>query len=129
MGAARFDGLVLTPGAGGRRNQSGLVVVDEALAAVGVVVERVEFPGQAAGRARTDPPEVCVATVREAATSLADRLSVPLTRIAVGGRSFGGRMCSLAVAEGLTAAALVLLSYPLHPPGRPERLRTAHFPA
>ncbi len=40
----------------------------------------------------------------------------------------GGRMCSLAVAEGLEVAALVLVSYPLHPPGRPDRLRTAHFP-
>jgi hypothetical protein len=40
----------------------------------------------------------------------------------------GGRMCSIAVAEGLDVAALVLVSYPLHPPGRPERLRTAHFP-
>ena len=41
----------------------------------------------------------------------------------------GGRMCSMAVAEGLEVAALVLVSYPLHPPGRPDRLRTAHFPA
>ena len=40
----------------------------------------------------------------------------------------GGRMCSMAVAEGLQVAALVLVSYPLHPPGRPDRLRTAHFP-
>ncbi len=40
----------------------------------------------------------------------------------------GGRMCSMAVAEGLEVAALVLVSYPLHPPGRPDRLRTAHFP-
>jgi hypothetical protein len=39
----------------------------------------------------------------------------------------GGRMCSMAVAEGLPAAALVLVSYPLHPPGRPEKLRTDHF--
>jgi hypothetical protein len=38
-------------------------------------------------------------------------------------------MCSLAVAEGLPVAALVLVSYPLHPPGRPDRLRTEHFPA
>jgi predicted alpha/beta-hydrolase family hydrolase len=38
-------------------------------------------------------------------------------------------MCSLAVADGLAVAALVLVSYPLHPPGRPERLRTEHFPA
>ena len=37
-------------------------------------------------------------------------------------------MCSMAAAEGLDVAALVLISYPLHPPGRPERLRTAHFP-
>ena len=37
-------------------------------------------------------------------------------------------MCSMAVAEGLEAAALVLISYPLHPPGRPDRLRIAHFP-
>src|SRR5690606_21236718 len=46
-----------------------------------------------------------------------------------GGRSYGGRMCSMAVAEGQPAAGLVLLSYPLHPPGKPDRLRTEHFPA
>jgi predicted alpha/beta-hydrolase family hydrolase len=40
----------------------------------------------------------------------------------------GGRICSMAVAEGLPAAALVLLSYPLHPPGKPEKLRVEHFP-
>ncbi len=38
-------------------------------------------------------------------------------------------MCSMAVAEGMTAVALVLVSYPLHPPGKPDRLRTEHFPA
>jgi predicted alpha/beta-hydrolase family hydrolase len=41
----------------------------------------------------------------------------------------GGRMCSMAVAEGLPAAALVLIAYPLHPPGKPERLRVEHLPA
>lgn len=41
----------------------------------------------------------------------------------------GGRMCSMAVAEGLGAAGLVLLGYPLHPPRKPEQLRTAHFGA
>jgi predicted alpha/beta-hydrolase family hydrolase len=38
-------------------------------------------------------------------------------------------MCSMAVAEGQAAAALVLIAYPLHPPGKPERLRTGHLPA
>ncbi|HEV3282167.1 MAG TPA: alpha/beta family hydrolase [Acidimicrobiales bacterium] len=128
MSGSRPAGLVLTPGASAGRDQSGLVAVDDAVTQVGLVVERVEFPGQAAGRRRPDPPEVCVQTVRTAATGLAQRLGVPTSRVAVGGRSMGGRMCSMAVAEGLDVAGLVLISYPLHPPGRPDRLRTAHFP-
>lgn len=120
-------GLVLTPGASAGRQQSGLVAIDDAVSGRGIVTDRVEFPGQAAGKRRTDPPAVCVTTVGQAAEALAGRLSVPLGRIAVGGRSFGGRMSSLAVAQGVPAAALVLVSYPLHPPGRPEKLRTEHF--
>jgi uncharacterized protein len=121
-------GLLLTPGASARREHPGLVAIDQAVTQVGVVVERVEFPGQAAGKRRPDPPAVCIETIRTATSELADRLGVPTSRVAVGGRSMGGRMCSMAVAEGLEVAALVLVSYPLHPPGRPDRLRTAHFP-
>lgn len=121
-------GLVLTPGASARRDQSGLVAIDRAATEVGVVVERVEFPGQAAGRRRPDPAEVCIETVRTATADLSERLGLPTSRLAIGGRSMGGRMCSMAAAAGLEVAALVLVSYPLHPPGRPDRLRTAHFP-
>ncbi len=121
-------GLILTPGASARRDHPGLVAIDQAVTQVGVVVERVEFPGQAAGKRRPDPPAVCIETIRAATSELADRLGVPTSRVAVGGRSMGGRMCSMAVAEGLEVAALVLVSYPLHPPGRPDRLRTEHFP-
>ena len=121
-------GLVLTPGASARRDQSGLVAIDEAVTRVGFAVERVDFPGPAAGKRRPDSPAVCIDTIRNATSELADRLGVPTRRVAIGGRSMGGRMCSLAAAEGLEVAALVLVSYPLHPPGRPERLRTAHFP-
>jgi uncharacterized protein len=121
-------GLILTPGASARRDHPGLVAIDLAVTQVGVVVERVEFPGQAAGKRRPDPPAVCIETIRTATSELADRLGVPTSRVAVGGRSMGGRMCSMAVAEGLDVAALVLVSYPLHPPGRPDKLRTAHFP-
>jgi len=121
-------GLVLTPGASARRDQSGLVAIDHAVTQLGIVVERVEFPGQAAGKRRPDPPEVCIETIRTATSELAGRLTVPTNRLAIGGRSMGGRMCSMAAAEGLDVGALVLVSYPLHPPGRPDRLRTAHFP-
>jgi predicted alpha/beta-hydrolase family hydrolase len=126
--AARPLGLILTPGASAGREHSGLLAIDEAVTKVDVTVERVEFPGVTAGKRRPDSPAVCIETIRTATSELAERLGVPTSRVAIGGRSFGGRMCSMAVAEGLEVAALVLVSYPLHPPGRPEKLRTAHFP-
>jgi predicted alpha/beta-hydrolase family hydrolase len=129
MTPVNLSGLVLTPGAGAGRDQPALVAVDAAVSSRGLAVERIEFPGRTAGRRRPDPPEVCMASVRAATTGLAERLGVPTSAIAVGGRSMGGRMCSMAAAEGLEVAALVLISYPLHPAGKPERLRTAHFPA
>ena len=121
-------GLILTPGSSARRDHPGLLAVDHVVTDAGIAVERIEFPSQAAGKRRPDPPEVCIQTIRAASVALAARLNVAPGRLALGGRSMGGRMCSMAVAEGLDAAALVLISYPLHPPGRPDRLRTAHFP-
>lgn len=129
MTRAGIKGLLLTPGAGAGRDQPALVAVDEAVTGRGLAVERIEFPGRAAGRRRPDPPEVCIDTVRTATSSLAERLGVSTSAIAIGGRSMGGRMCSMAAAEGLEVAALVLISYPLHPAHAPERLRTGHFPA
>ena len=121
-------GLILTPGSSARRDHPSLVAVDDVVSATGIAVERMEFPSQAAGKRRPDSQDVCVRTIREASAELAERLHVAPDQLALGGRSMGGRMCSIAVAEGLEAAALVLISYPLHPPGRPDRLRTAHFP-
>ncbi|HEY3942635.1 MAG TPA: alpha/beta family hydrolase [Acidimicrobiales bacterium] len=120
-------GLVLTPGAGAGSDHGALVAIDDVVAAGGTTVRRVDFPFRLAGRRAPDRPTVLVATVVEAAGALAAELGVTADRIALGGRSMGGRMCSMAVAEGLPAAALVLVSYPLHPPGRPDRLRTEHF--
>jgi len=74
---------------------------------------------------------VLVACVKEEVRAFARELGVPTSRIAVGGRSMGGRMCSMAVADTddpLRVAALVLVSYPLHPPAQPEKKRTAHLP-
>jgi uncharacterized protein len=122
-------GLILTPGAGAGSDQPSLVAIEEALAPAGVRVDRIDFPYRLAGKKAPDRPPVLLATVIEAADALATELKVDGTRIAVGGRSMGGRMCSMAVADGMAAAALVLVSYPLHPPGKPERLRTEHFPS
>jgi len=121
--------LVLAPGASAGRDQSALVAIDDAVAVHGLRVERIDFPYRLAGRRAPDRQSVLVASVAAAARRLADDLGVSQDRVALGGRSMGGRMCSIAVAEGLAAAALVLVSYPLHPPGRPEKLRIEHFGA
>jgi predicted alpha/beta-hydrolase family hydrolase len=105
------------------------MAIDHAVTARGMSVERIEFPGRTAGRRRPDPPEICIDTVWKATSILAGRLGVSGSELAVGGRSMGGRMCSMAVADGMEVGALVLISYPLHPAGKPERLRTGHFPS
>jgi predicted alpha/beta-hydrolase family hydrolase len=120
-------GLILTPGASAGRDHSSLVAIDDALDPAGVRVDRVDFPYHLAGRRAPDRPPVLIATIVSAAETLAAELGVPTSHIALGGRSMGGRMCSMAVAEGLPAAALVLISYPLHPPGKPDRPRTEHL--
>lgn len=119
--------LLLTPGAGAGRDQSSLVAIEQALAPLPVA--RVDFPYRKEGRKAPDRAPKLIASVVEEAGALAAEAHVAPARVALGGRSMGGRMCSMAVAEGLPAAALVLISYPLHPPGAPEKLRIEHLPA
>jgi uncharacterized protein len=118
--------VLLTPGAGAGRDHSALVAIEEALSPV--PVERLDFPYRKAGRKSPDRPEVLVAAVRTGAEELAAATGLAPGRLVLGGRSLGGRMCSMAVAGGLPALGLVLVSYPLHPPGRREKLRTEHLP-
>jgi len=129
MTAPRRRGLLLAPGASAGRDQPALVAIDEAARKLGFAVERMDFPYRLAGRRAPDKAPVLVAAVREAAAGLAGAHGVAPERIAMGGRSMGGRICSMAAAEGLACLALVLVSYPLHPPGRPDKLRVEHFPS
>lgn len=118
--------LLLTPGAGSSRDHPSLVAIERAVAPL--PVERHDFPYRREGRKAPDRAPKAIADVREAAGRLAERTKAKPGEIVLGGRSFGGRMCSMAVAEGLPAAGLVLISYPLHPPGKPENLRIDHLP-
>ncbi len=122
-------GMLLAPGAGAGRDHSALVAIDRAVTPLGVAVERIDFPYRLAGRRSPDPPGVLEATIREHALALAGRLGGDTARLLLGGRSMGGRICSQVVAGGFAAAGLVLVSYPLHPPGRPDQPRTGHLPA
>ncbi len=118
-------GLLLAPGAGAGRDQPALVAIDKRASEAGVRVVRMDFPYRKAGRRSPDRPPVLLAAVEEEAAALGGEVD----HFLLGGRSMGGRICSMAVAGGLRAAGLVLVSYPLHPPGRPERRRDEHFPA
>ncbi len=119
--------LLLAPGAGADRNHSTLVRIEAAVAPLPTA--RIDFPYRREGRRAPDRAPKLVACVVEEAAALVQQAGVAPGSLVLGGRSMGGRMCSMAVAEGLPAAGLVLLSYPLHPPGRPDRLRVEHFGA
>lgn len=120
-------GLLLTHGAGSDRDHPTLVALEAGLAPL--PVHRIDFPYRRAGRKAPDRAERLVACIVEEAEAFAGRLGVATDRLVLGGRSMGGRMCSMAAAQGLPCAGLLLLSYPLHPPGRPEKLRVEHFPS
>ena len=128
--AAGPDGLVLTHGAGGNMDGPLLVAVAEAFAARGVVVLRCNLPYRQA-RPSGPPSPATAARDRE---GLRAALNVVRARgggrLFLGGHSYGGRMASMLVAaEPALVSGLLLQSYPLHPPGKPNALRTAHLPA
>jgi predicted alpha/beta-hydrolase family hydrolase len=127
-GAARH-GLVLTHGAGGNCRAPLLVAAAEAFSAAGLAVLRCDLPFRQ--RRPSGPPSPSGAAadragLREAALALRGIVGSP---VSLGGQSYGGRQATmLAADEPELAAALLLFSYPLHPPGKPDRLRTEHFP-
>lgn len=118
--------LLLFPGAGSSSTNPSLIAIEQAVAPLPVT--RADFPYRKEGRRAPDRPPKLLACVLEEAALLAERTGVSPGGIVLGGRSMGGRICSMAVADGLPAAGLVLISYPLHPPGKPDRLRIEHLP-
>lgn len=119
---------VLAHGAGAGMTHPFMTGAAEGLCERGVSVLRFNFPYLEARRRVPDPPPVLLRTW--GAALLRGREVAGALPLIAGGKSLGGRMASvLAANEGTTfpAAALVFFGYPLHPPGRPERLRDAHL--
>jgi predicted alpha/beta-hydrolase family hydrolase len=125
---AATDALVLTHGAGASATAPLLVAVASVFCAAGWAVLRCNLPFRQ--KRRFGPPHPAAAPqdregLRAAVAFIRARVS---GKVVLGGHSYGGRQSSILAAEspGL-ADALLLLSYPLHPPNKPEQLRTAHF--
>jgi predicted alpha/beta-hydrolase family hydrolase len=118
--------VLLAHGAGADMHASTLTSVTDALAAAKIPSLRFNFPYMAAGRRGPDRPPVLEAAVRAAIEELTKRTKLSPDRFVLGGRSMGGRICSVVAAES-GAFGLALLGYPLHPPGKPDQLRVDHF--
>jgi uncharacterized protein len=126
--AGEATGIVLlTHGAGGNRESPMLIRLCDEWAARGWLAVRYDLPFR---RRRPKGPPSGSAASDQAGVGEAVTLARSLTAgpVLVGGHSYGGRMTSMAVADGLAVEVLTLFSYPLHPPGKPERARTEHLP-
>ncbi len=125
---APIGAMLFTHGAGSDRDHPTALAVEAALAPL--LVERVNFPYRKVRlKGPPDRAPKLIASVIEESQALAKKVDCELGDLVLAGRSLGGRMCSMAVAEGLPTRALVMIGYPLHPPYKPEKLRVEHFPA
>jgi uncharacterized protein len=124
------NGLVLTHGAGANCRSALLTGLAEAFCEAGVTVLRCDLPFR---QARPSGPPMRGTAERDQAglrAALSALRRETAGKIFLGGHSYGGRQASmLAASEPAIAEALLLLSYPLHPPDKPANLRTEHFPA
>lgn len=125
--ADRGRAVLLAPGAGGGLDGVALTGLAETLAGLGCTVVRINLPHHQAGRRapRADRSVVAFAQLLDAARSEV----APGAVWFAGGKSYGGRVATMAAAEvELGVAGLLLHGYPLHPPGKPEQLRVDHWP-
>ncbi|HXG54866.1 MAG TPA: alpha/beta fold hydrolase [Vicinamibacterales bacterium] len=119
--------LVLAHGAGAGQTNTWMVKAALALSERGITVFTFDFPYMAAGRKVPDRAPVLEASWREALESA--RAEAQHLPIFIGGKSMGGRIATHIAAQGIEGVSgIVLLGYPLHPPGAPEKRRDAHLP-
>lgn len=119
--------VIVAHGAGTGKDHPFLTGFVDALGEKGFSTLRFNFPYVEQGRRMPGPAAHAVATWNAAAAFA--RAADPDATVWATGKSYGGRMASMAVAEGLAVDGLVYLGYPLHPPGRPEKPRIEHLPA
>ena len=119
--------FVFAHGAGGDMNDRAVAAMSAALRERGIGTVRFNFFYRARKSGRPDPMPRLIACWTAVLAKVRTELD-PRTLI-VGGRSMGGRAASMAVADGQPCNGLLLLAYPLHPPGQPQKLRDAHLKA
>jgi predicted alpha/beta-hydrolase family hydrolase len=122
--------IVLAHGAGAPQTHPWMLAAARAIAAQGLDVVTFNFLYAEAGRRAPDRPPVLEQTWAAVIAAVRARSDVETARLFIGGKSMGGRIATQVAAAGGAGPVdgLVLLGYPLHPPGKPEQLRAAHLP-
>lgn len=115
--------LILGHGANNTMDHPLIAGVHERLAREGLVTVRFNFPYAEEGKKRSDPDSVLEVAFRLVVEYLADVREVQGLEVFLGGKSMGARIAAQIVAQGAAARGLVFLGYPLHPPGKPDKLR------
>jgi uncharacterized protein len=118
--------FVCAHGAGGQMNDRSVIAVTRALRERGIGTVRFNFLYRERGSGRPDPMPCLIACFEAVVASVRERVGA--STLLLGGRSMGGRAASMMVADGAACAGLLLLAYPLHPPGQPAKLRVDHLP-
>ncbi|HKR08639.1 MAG TPA: alpha/beta family hydrolase [Gemmatimonadaceae bacterium] len=119
--------LVFAHGAGGNMHDRGVVATAKALQERGIGTVRFNFLYKEKKSGRPDP----MPKLKDTFTAVVEKVrgEVEPKTLIIGGRSMGGRAASMLAADGFDCAGLLLLAYPLHPPGKPDQLRDAHLPS
>jgi len=118
--------FVCAHGAGGNMSDRSMLATANAFRDHGIGVVRFNFLYKERGSGRPDPMPLLIETTAAVVARAREELSPE--RLVIGGRSMGGRAASMMAADGYPADGLLLLAYPLHPAGQPEKLRDAHLP-
>src|SRR5215510_5642702 len=126
--AGRVPGVILAHGAGNDMTNPLLVAVHEGLARHGYLSVKFNFPYTEQGRHAPNPAPVLEACYRSVIAAIRADKELRPSQLVIGGKSLGGRIASQLAAQGVTVEGVLLLGYPLHPPGKPEKLRTEHLP-
>jgi predicted alpha/beta-hydrolase family hydrolase len=120
--------LILGHGAGANQTSGFMVAFAAALAERGIDIVTFNSLYSEQGRRLPDRTAKLEGCWRAVIGSVRDRITSSTAKLALGGKSMGGRIASQVAARGIgDLAGLVFLGYPLHPPGRPDRLRAAHL--
>jgi len=123
--------LILGHGAGAGQRSAFMVNIARNLAALGIDVVTFNFPYTEQGRRIPDRAPVLESCYRSVIETVPGRVESARSRLFIGGKSMGGRIATQVAATDslLPIAGLVMLGYPLHPPGRPDQRRDKHLPA